>query len=204
MKNFTREHKTKGFTLAELLIVVAIVAILVAVSIPIFSGQKEKAARATDIANARAIKASLSNMIFDGDIVFPDASEQSVIGIYIIVAKDANSFPSGYDKLSSSVFCGANTKIVIDGEESQSWNKENSKLRQLLNSAGIDVNKLKAESNSKTTVENINGWDWYIVEYTWVPATESYEFRTYSGLKDQHSGFDVTPTSTIEKYMKVI
>ena len=33
----------KGFTLAELLIVVAIIAVLVAVSIPIFNGQLEKA-----------------------------------------------------------------------------------------------------------------------------------------------------------------
>ena len=32
-----------GFTLAELLIVVAIIAVLVAVSIPIFNGQMEKA-----------------------------------------------------------------------------------------------------------------------------------------------------------------
>lgn len=33
----------KGFTLAELLIVVAIIAVLVAISIPIFTGQMEKA-----------------------------------------------------------------------------------------------------------------------------------------------------------------
>ena len=32
-----------GFTLAELLIVVAIIAVLVAISIPIFTGQLEKA-----------------------------------------------------------------------------------------------------------------------------------------------------------------
>ena len=47
----------KGFTLAELLIVVAIVGILVAVSIPIFSSQLEKSREATDIANLRAAKA---------------------------------------------------------------------------------------------------------------------------------------------------
>ena len=46
----------KGFTLAELLIVVAIIAVLVAVSVPIFNSKLEKAREATDIANMRAAK----------------------------------------------------------------------------------------------------------------------------------------------------
>lgn len=37
------KQNQKGFTLAELLIVVAIIAVLVAVSIPIFNKQLEKA-----------------------------------------------------------------------------------------------------------------------------------------------------------------
>ena len=44
----------KGFTLAELLIVVAIIAVLVAIAIPTFSGAMEKAEKATDDANIRA------------------------------------------------------------------------------------------------------------------------------------------------------
>ena len=47
----------KGFTLAELLVVVAIIGVLVAVSIPIFTSQLEKAREATDVANLRAAKA---------------------------------------------------------------------------------------------------------------------------------------------------
>lgn len=51
-----RENKNlnSGFTLAELLIVVAIIGVLVAISIPIFSGQLEKAREATDAANIRS------------------------------------------------------------------------------------------------------------------------------------------------------
>lgn len=48
----------KGFTLAELLIVVAIIGVLVAVSIPIFTSQLEKSREATDLANLRAAKAA--------------------------------------------------------------------------------------------------------------------------------------------------
>lgn len=56
----------KGFTLAELLIVVAIIGVLVAISIPIFTGQLEKAREATDAANIRAAYAAVStDMLLD-------------------------------------------------------------------------------------------------------------------------------------------
>lgn len=52
-------NNKKGFTLAELLIVVAIIAVLVAISIPIFSAQLEKAREATDAANIRSAYAEM-------------------------------------------------------------------------------------------------------------------------------------------------
>ncbi|MBQ1411297.1 MAG: prepilin-type N-terminal cleavage/methylation domain-containing protein [Oscillospiraceae bacterium] len=48
------KQNRKGFTLAELLIVVAIIAVLVAVAIPVFSAQLEKSREATDVANIRS------------------------------------------------------------------------------------------------------------------------------------------------------
>lgn len=44
----------RGFTLAELLVVVAIIAVLVAIAIPIFTNQLEKSREATDAANIRS------------------------------------------------------------------------------------------------------------------------------------------------------
>ena len=49
----------KGFTLAELLIVVAIIAVLVAISIPIFTTQLEKSKEAVDLANIRTAYAEV-------------------------------------------------------------------------------------------------------------------------------------------------
>lgn len=57
-----KENK-KGFTLAELLIVVAIIAVLVAISIPIFTSQLAKARLATNQANARAAYAEASSQL---------------------------------------------------------------------------------------------------------------------------------------------
>lgn len=54
----------KGFTLAELLIVVAIIGVLVAISIPIFTTQLKKARLATNKANARsALSAAMAEFI---------------------------------------------------------------------------------------------------------------------------------------------
>ena len=44
----------KGFTMAELLIVVAIIAVLVAIAIPIFTSQLEKSRDAVSVSNLRA------------------------------------------------------------------------------------------------------------------------------------------------------
>ena len=57
----------KGFTLAELLIVVAIIAVLVAIAIPVFTSQLEKAKEATDAANLRAAYAEVTAAGLTGD-----------------------------------------------------------------------------------------------------------------------------------------
>lgn len=44
----------KGFTLMEMLIVVAIIAMLVAIAIPVFNGALTKSKEAADVANVRA------------------------------------------------------------------------------------------------------------------------------------------------------
>lgn len=63
-------RKDKGFTLAELLIVVAIIGVLVAIAIPIFSGQLEKSREAVDAANIRSQYAEvISDALLDGTSV---------------------------------------------------------------------------------------------------------------------------------------
>ena len=59
MKNIlNKKLNKKGFTLAELLIVVAIIAILVAIAMPLYFGALDNAKKATFDANLRALKAA--------------------------------------------------------------------------------------------------------------------------------------------------
>jgi len=68
MRTVHTKNDVRGFTLAELLVVVAIIAVLVAVSIPIFSAKLEKAREATDIANMRAAKACAITYVLEDNI----------------------------------------------------------------------------------------------------------------------------------------
>jgi len=84
-----RNNNKKGFTLAELLVVVAIIAVLVAVSIPIFTAKLEKAREATDIANLRAAKAIAATDILQDDYTnysSDNAADPTYTGYY-----DANN-----------------------------------------------------------------------------------------------------------------
>ena len=54
-----KKNNNKGFTLMEMLIVVAIIAVLVAIAIPVFTTQLEKAREATDEANIRSAYAEV-------------------------------------------------------------------------------------------------------------------------------------------------
>ena len=63
-----KKNNKKGFTLAELLIVVAIIAVLTAIAIPVFTAQLEKSREATDIANVRSAYAQVvANYITNAD-----------------------------------------------------------------------------------------------------------------------------------------
>ncbi len=62
------KKNNRGFTLAELLIVVAIIAVLVAIAIPVFTSQLEKAREATDLSNIRSAYAEVTTAILMGDL----------------------------------------------------------------------------------------------------------------------------------------
>ena len=76
-----KKNRTKGFTLAELLIVVAIIAILVAILIPILNNQLERSRQSADAANLRsayseAIADAMENAVVATDTTVETRSYQ--------------------------------------------------------------------------------------------------------------------------------
>lgn len=71
------KKKNDGFTLAELLVVVAIIGVLVAISIPIFSQQLHKARVAADWANVRSYYAQLQYDFMETETVKDEYMNES-------------------------------------------------------------------------------------------------------------------------------
>ena len=112
-----RSEDNKGFTLAELLIVVAIIGVLVAISIPIFSKQLEKARDATSVANLRSAYAEAMT-----EYLNPDLSMKSGKGLVI---KDSNgkitmsvNFKSA---TSSTITSIAVYNVDIESKKRNNW-----------------------------------------------------------------------------------
>lgn len=69
----------KGFTLMEMLIVVAIIAVLVAIAIPTFSGALTKSKEAADVASIRALYAEWQIKMLNDNAEVP-VDESTFIG----------------------------------------------------------------------------------------------------------------------------
>lgn len=96
-----KRNRLSGFTIAELLIVVAIIAVLVAVSIPVFTSQLEKSREATDLANVRAAYAEVMTAAITEDrasSVYDAFSDEFIQIVYLKQKKDGWSLSA--DKLN--------------------------------------------------------------------------------------------------------
>lgn len=116
------------FRLAELLIFVAIIGVLVAISIPIFTSQLEKSREAVDISNMRAAYAVAQSDVltgswddFNGTIT---DGAGTLTGYYDGSGKIVKSAPKAYGKSSvadvqtSAPVFPSNATFTWDGNES--------------------------------------------------------------------------------------
>ena len=105
----------KGFTLAELLIVVAIIAVLVAIAIPVFTSQLEKANQATDAANIRAAyaEAAAESITKDGAEVTKTTTQSMKSAFWDKMDDDFNIAGVGKDRITKTK--DKKMKVTVNG-----------------------------------------------------------------------------------------
>lgn len=130
--------KRRGFTLIEMLVVIAIIAVLVAIVVPTVSSSNIKAKAATDAANLRSILAILNVKLLDnnGDIqnalsgmTFPECKsyEDTHVEIeyapshYIHVYYVANGSYYGTDYFSEVATSGSSTNTAKPNDPNADW-----------------------------------------------------------------------------------
>ena len=109
-----KKSNKKGFTIMEMLIVVAIIAVLAAIAIPTFNGALTKSKEAADVANVRAAYAEMQVAILTDDAGVPttDIAATNKKTTTATGTKPITDYLSGdlnYDKLTYSY---DNTKKV--------------------------------------------------------------------------------------------
>ena len=102
-----KKMNKKGFTLAELLIVVAIIAVLVAIAIPVFTAQLEKSRQATTLANLRSGYAEATVSLFDKDLTGDSVSVEETVNI----ATKSTSF----DKIDATEIANLPFTVTLPG-----------------------------------------------------------------------------------------
>ncbi len=130
-----KKTNKKGFTLAELLIVIAIIAVLIAIAIPTFSGALRNARLQTDHANIRSAYAMVmtANMMgyldYNGNPVDPTAA--GAITTYYFQKDGTLGTAAGYElqvdvedgdpdkECSASIGCGKTTNGHKKGNKIQ-------------------------------------------------------------------------------------
>lgn len=188
------EKEKRGFTLAELLVVVAIIGVLVAISIPIFTTQLEKARRSVDLYNARAVESVLVNAINDGSVqIAPGTKTNDSYGIWVTIKREGDgNWPSAYTNGNGNVFYGVNPGIIINGHANTgTWNSNNVDLKNIVKANGIDVDNLKVNCR-KSDSGKPDGWDWIVIEagYRYDNTVKKFVLFTeiYSGFAGGKSG----------------
>ena len=157
----SNQINSKGFSLVELIIVIAIMAVLAGTIAPALIKYLEKSRKTTDMSNATEIEKILVRCFVEGYIDIPEAKRTVGYGAWVMLCnKDKKNAPTPYHNRNfSGVWCGADAGVIVGDVESQGdWNYC-TELADLLNEEGININSARSYSRGGD-----DGWDWIIIQ----------------------------------------
>lgn len=142
-----RKSDRRGFTLMEVLVVAAIIAVLVAIAIPTVTRSLEKSRRAADLADARGILAVLSTGYLDRDIHFTTETFQGhpVCAAVVVSREGMQCFVSGATEIRGVSYDNSGG---AHGHE---------RMQAYLSAAGYDGCTVHAQNADE------DGWSFYVV-----------------------------------------
>ena len=196
-------RKKQGFTLAELLIVVAIIAVLVGIAIPVFTSQLEKAREATDAANIRDAYAEVMTKAIS-------TGEESTITVSLTQKKNGwqTTFDFPCEKIGEPKVNGKAVVSYKNGTAVITYDgKNNSNIKNTLdaikaNATDYDYEKIKSyEGESKRgTLYTEDRKTFYIVE-------REKPFKDFKETLDEEHGLrrvDFTAVKNVDHLNQII
>jgi prepilin-type N-terminal cleavage/methylation domain-containing protein len=87
-----------GFTLIELIVTIAIVATLAALSIPAISSARQMGVKAQTAANLRNVGVALNHYVGDNDGKLPGPTSVAVFNLYLTGVHSPGATPSGFEQ----------------------------------------------------------------------------------------------------------
>ena len=124
MMNKMRKMKNKkGFTLMEMLIVVAIIAILIAIAIPTFANSLNKARVATDEANIRSGYATVMATVLTDDSFNVEGGTTGTKVFYLNKDGSVDETTAGTNAYTCQGTPAAGTTVTVGGKTVANWTK---------------------------------------------------------------------------------
>ncbi len=123
-------NKNKGFSLIELLIVVAVIGILAAIAIPAYLGQQTRARRQAAIENIQALSAAMELYYQEHNNYGNDCSDTAACTAQYKSFKpqtnynfsvDVNNGGQGYTITCESTDFGSYSKVTLDQNGTIQW-----------------------------------------------------------------------------------